>query len=464
MADISHNGLYVRYIHNIQGLLLMLLGHTVVFRMNWVHKTSSYGQKYETVLKSAKIRGLYDAECKQENHRSDFLSKGTGLKKMERQNPFQKKQREKGKREKPFSGFSLFCSHTRFDHVDNIVAEFFTLTDYVHIHGTDSVGVLMVVDIVDVLALQLVAVVVYLILDIKRAVDIEIVLASGKHHVHLAQAVVRQLEHLVQMLILLLRKVLLTLYLAVYCTRHVVTTVADTLYFGYLTQHGTYLCLCLVAEMCIADFIKIFCNLYLHVVRYAFIFLYTSKQLDKRALVLGYQQFAYHGEHTLYALGKRLYLLACLKHRKLGCLHKSTADKAQAEVVFLLRIAARLYHTAYNLLNLRYEPDEYCRVGDVEHCMECSKDKRQFCGVCHKSRFALHHRIVVSHKRAYHMYERTEDAKYPQNAKHIEEHVGKGGTSCLSVGCQGGKVGRHRGADVLAHYQSYALIYGQHPA
>lgn len=34
MVDISRNRLYIRYIHNIQELLLILFGHAVVFRMN----------------------------------------------------------------------------------------------------------------------------------------------------------------------------------------------------------------------------------------------------------------------------------------------------------------------------------------------------------------------------------------------------------------------------------------------
>ncbi len=54
-------------------------------------------------------------------------------------------------------------SHARFDHIYHVVAQLFALTHYIHVHCAYRIRVLMVVHVVDILALQLVAVVVYLI-------------------------------------------------------------------------------------------------------------------------------------------------------------------------------------------------------------------------------------------------------------------------------------------------------------
>ena len=133
------------------------------------------------------------------------------------------------------SGFFLLCSHASLNNIYNIVAKLFTLAYYIHIHRTNGIRVLMVVHVVDVLALQLVAIIINLVLDIERTINVKIVFASGKHHIHLTETVVCKLKHLMQMLILLFCKVLFAPYLAVYCPRHVVTAVADTLYLGYLS-------------------------------------------------------------------------------------------------------------------------------------------------------------------------------------------------------------------------------------
>ena len=63
----------------------------------------------------------------------------------------------------------LAHAHTSLNNVDNIVAKLFALLDDIHIHGTDSVGIEMVVDIVDV---QLATIVVDFILNIERTVYI----------------------------------------------------------------------------------------------------------------------------------------------------------------------------------------------------------------------------------------------------------------------------------------------------
>lgn len=61
----------------------------------------------------------------------------------------------------------LPCTHTCLHHVHHIVGELLTLVDDIHVDGTYGIGVLVVVDIVDILRLQLVAVVVNLVLRLK---------------------------------------------------------------------------------------------------------------------------------------------------------------------------------------------------------------------------------------------------------------------------------------------------------
>ena len=54
----------------------------------------------------------------------------------------------------------LAYAHAGFDYVDDVVAQLLALLDDIHIHGTTSVGVGVFVDIVDVLGLELSAIVV----------------------------------------------------------------------------------------------------------------------------------------------------------------------------------------------------------------------------------------------------------------------------------------------------------------
>ena len=72
----------------------------------------------------------------------------------------------------------LSYTHTSLHYVHHIVAEFLAFLDDIHIHGTDGVGIEMVVYIVDVLALQLVAIVVDFVLDVEREVGIIIYLMT----------------------------------------------------------------------------------------------------------------------------------------------------------------------------------------------------------------------------------------------------------------------------------------------
>ena len=73
----------------------------------------------------------------------------------------------------------LAHTHTSLNNVDNIVAKFLALLDDIHIHGTDSVGVEMVVDIVDVLATQLATIVVDFVLNIERTVYIVVIICDN---------------------------------------------------------------------------------------------------------------------------------------------------------------------------------------------------------------------------------------------------------------------------------------------
>ena len=62
---------------------------------------------------------------------------------------------------------TLSDTHAGLNDVHDIVAQFLTLVDEIHVDGTYGVGIFMVVHISDVLRLQLVAVVVDLMLNIE---------------------------------------------------------------------------------------------------------------------------------------------------------------------------------------------------------------------------------------------------------------------------------------------------------
>ena len=64
---------------------------------------------------------------------------------------------------------NLFCAS--FDHIDYIVAKFLAFVDDVDVHGAEGVGVLVVVDVEDVLCLETVAEGVYLVLNADGLID-----------------------------------------------------------------------------------------------------------------------------------------------------------------------------------------------------------------------------------------------------------------------------------------------------
>ena len=123
----------------------------------------------------------------------------------------------------------LSYTHSCLHYVHHVVAELLALLDDVHIHRTDGVGVEMVVYIVDVLALQLVAIVVDLVLDVEREVRIVVSLMTYESDVHLGEGIIRKLHHLMHVLILRRNEVFLATDAAVQGAGDVETAVTDTL-------------------------------------------------------------------------------------------------------------------------------------------------------------------------------------------------------------------------------------------
>ena len=89
----------------------------------------------------------------------------------------------------------------------------------------------MLIDIVDVLILQLVAVVVDLVLDVERTVDVHAAAVGHQDLCHLLQRIVGQFKHLVEMVVLILGKLIFARTLSADDARHVVAGVTDRLQF-----------------------------------------------------------------------------------------------------------------------------------------------------------------------------------------------------------------------------------------
>ena len=123
----------------------------------------------------------------------------------------------------------LSYTHSCLHYVHHVVAELLALLDDIHVHRTDGVGVEMVVYIVDVLALQLVAIVVDLVLDVEREVGIVVPLMTYESDVHLGEGIIRKLHHLMYVLILRRNEVFLATDAAVQGAGDVETAVIDTL-------------------------------------------------------------------------------------------------------------------------------------------------------------------------------------------------------------------------------------------
>ena len=125
----------------------------------------------------------------------------------------------------------LSYTHAGLYYVYHVVAKFLAFLDDIHIHGTDGVGIEMVVHIVDVLALQLITIVVDFVLDVEREVGIVVSLMTYEGDVHLGKGIVGKLHHLVHVLILGSDEVFLALEAAVERAGDVEAAVTDTLDF-----------------------------------------------------------------------------------------------------------------------------------------------------------------------------------------------------------------------------------------
>ena len=208
----------------------------------------------------------------------------------------------------------------------------------------------MFVYVADVLGLQLVAIVVNFVLNIERRVGIDGFAALHEHDVHVRQRVVGQSEHLMDVFILLCRKVFLARMAAVDGACEVVTAVADTFYLADFAQHGSDFALRFVAQMGVAHLIQVLGNLYFHVVADTFILLDTGKELYESFVVLRLQQFHYHAKHTLDAFAKAADFLLCFENGELGSLHNAGLNEAQTEV-FLVFVGLGLDGPAHESLN-----------------------------------------------------------------------------------------------------------------
>ncbi len=114
--------------------------------------------------------------------------------------------------------------------------------------------------------------------------------------------------------------------------------------------------------MRIAHLVEILGNLYLHVVRDAFVFLDAAIEFYKLIFIGFAKKRLHHAEHALDALGKAVNLFLCLQDRDFRCLHDTALDKAQAEIVFI-GILLRTDNLAYQLLYLWNEPNQDKGVG-----------------------------------------------------------------------------------------------------
>ena len=169
-----------------------------------------------------------------------------------------------------------------------------------------------------------------------------------EQHIHLCEGIVDELEHLMDVVILMLIEVLFRMELPVDGSAHIVAGIADRLQFRDLPEHGAYLALCLIGEVGVAHLVEIFGDLYLHIVGDVLIFLYPLIDLLELILVLLFEEVSHHAEHALYALGKALDLFLRLEHGELRCLHDTTLNETQAEIVVVC-VGTRFPHHAAHL-------------------------------------------------------------------------------------------------------------------
>ena len=277
----------------------------------------------------------------------------------------------------------------------------------------------MVIHIIQILVSQLSTEVVDFRLKIIGMVHIDRLAIVRKHEVHLGKRLIYQLEHLMDVLILLGSELFLVLSLALDGAGKVIATVTNTLNLGNRTQHRTNLCLGIITQMGIAHLIQILGYLYLHVIRNTFVLLDALIKLIESLGILGIHQLSHHAKHTMNALAETADFLLCLEDRKLRCLHDTCLDKAQTEI-FLLLVCLRLDKPADHLFQLWDKPDEYARVADIETGVEHRQDDGQQSSLLRCRHTAIR---IITHNRADEIYKRIEQAENPDNTKHIEHQM-----------------------------------------
>ena len=213
--------------------------------------------------------------------------------------------------------------------------------------------------------------------------------------------------------------------------------------------------------MGIGDLVEVLRNLNLHIVRDALVLLNTREELVELLRIALAEKLAHHAEHTLDALGERLYLLGSLQHRQLRGLHDARLYEVQTEFV-LVFVGLRLDDLADELLQVLDRSDEDERVRDIERRMEGGQHEAQLGGVGGKAGGGLRHIDIVAYPAADHVDERMEDAQHPDDAEDVEHHVRHRRPPGLRVGSQCSEVRRDRRTDVLAQHQCDALVNRQH--
>ncbi len=138
----------------------------------------------------------------------------------------------------------------------HVVAELLTFLNDIHIQGSYTIGIEMVIHIIQVLVSELSTEVIDFRLNIIGMVHVDSLSIVSKHKVHLGKRLIYQLEHLMDVLILLAVELLLVLSLALNGAGKVEATVTNTLNLGNRTQHRTNLCLGIITQMGIAHLIQ----------------------------------------------------------------------------------------------------------------------------------------------------------------------------------------------------------------
>lgn len=137
------------------------------------------------------------------------------------------------RKESPLARF-----HPCFGHVDDAVGQLLAFVDDVHVHGACLVAVHAVVHVREVQVAQLVAELVDFVLDVVGRGGFPWRPAHGQQVPHLLQGLFGQLEHLVDVLLLLFREPLWAAVAAPGGVGDVVAAVADALYLRHFEQHA----------------------------------------------------------------------------------------------------------------------------------------------------------------------------------------------------------------------------------